>query len=99
MKWFVFSVYDQASNVHDKPFVARSEGEAVRMFRDACKDENTVLGNHPEDFMLKELGMYDDNEGLLLPLEMSRKVVTGHGAIGPEESVGFLVAEEEDSNA
>jgi hypothetical protein len=67
MLHMVFAVYDSASAVYDRPWVARSEGEAVRSFGDIACDADHPIGKHPEHYKLYRLGTYDDNTGLLDP--------------------------------
>lgn len=63
MKSFMFVIHDSCSGVYDRPFIARAEGEAVRMFGDIAKDLEHPIGKHPEHFSLLSVGTYDDNTG------------------------------------
>ena len=63
MLLMVFTIYDSCSGVYDRPFVARSEGEAKRSFSDVACDADHPIGKHPEHFALYRLGTYDDNTG------------------------------------
>lgn len=74
MIWQMFAIFDSASQVHERPFVARTEGEAVRMFADIANDKSHVIGQHPEHFSLCWIGEYDDNLGI--PQAGDRRVVT-----------------------
>lgn len=47
--------------------VVRSFGEAERMFADLCADKTSLVGRHPEDFVLHQVGFYDDNSGVIEP--------------------------------
>lgn len=67
MKHFVFVVHDSCSGVYDRPFIARSEADAVRSFGDIAMDANHMIGKHPEHFRLFCLGTYDDNSGVIDP--------------------------------
>lgn len=64
----VFAVRDLKANAFLQPFVSNSNGAAMRTFGDACGEPQSVFYKHPEDFMLFEIGSYDDNAGLLDPL-------------------------------
>lgn len=66
MKLFVMSVRDRAADVYGQPFFSTSVGGAQRSFGDEInrKDAQNALSNHPEDFDLFQLGVYDDNTGL-----------------------------------
>ena len=63
MKLFVFTVFDTVSGVYDRPFCARSEGEARRSFADIASDAEHPIGKHPEHFQLFSVGIWDDNVG------------------------------------
>lgn len=76
MKLFVYSVFDQASGVFDRPFIARAEAEAIRSFTDICKDESHPIGKHPEHYTLVNLGVFDDNKGTITH-EKVETVITG----------------------
>lgn len=67
MKVFVYSVLDRASGFYDRPFVARSDQEAVRSFGDIARDEKHPIGQHPDDYTLMRLGVFDDNTGAIEP--------------------------------
>ncbi len=67
MLHLVFTVHDSCSGVYDRPFVGRSEGDAVRSFGDIAMDAEHPIGKHPEHFSLYRLGSYDDNTGKLDP--------------------------------
>jgi hypothetical protein len=56
----MFSVFDSKIGAFHIPFYARSTGEAVRMFSQAVSDPNSVVANHPGDFTLFEVGVFDD---------------------------------------
>lgn len=60
----VFAIYDSKAQFFMKPFNVRNKGEAIRGFADLANDQNTVVGKHPEDFGLFELGSFDEEKGL-----------------------------------
>lgn len=63
MKLKVFTVFDKAVGAHLQPFFARSKGEAIRSFTDACSDGKSQFCRHPADYYLVELGDFDDGSG------------------------------------
>ncbi len=65
----VFTVHDSCSGVYDRPFVGRSEADAIRSFGDIAMDAEHPIGKHPEHFSLYRLGTYDDNSGKLVPCD------------------------------
>lgn len=59
----VFAVYDDAAKSFMQPFFMHHAGLAIRSFTDTIADPSTQFHKHPEDFILFELGEYDDAKG------------------------------------
>lgn len=61
----VCAIYDTQAKFYSAPFFAPTIGDAVRSFSDAVNDKNMgMLSKHPEDFILYDLGTWDDTDGL-----------------------------------
>lgn len=56
----IYSVYDSKLEAFMQPFFMQSKGLALRAFSDTALDSNTVIGKHPSDYTLFELGEFDD---------------------------------------
>lgn len=69
-----YSVFDVKSGTFNAPFLAVSDGYALRMVADAALDINTLLAKHPEDFALYALGEFCDTTGLLMPYETPERL-------------------------
>lgn len=65
MKLNIYSIYDTAAGLYSRPFFCQSDAEAIRMFADLSVDAEHPVGNHPEDYSLFRLGIYDDVKGSL----------------------------------
>ena len=52
MNLFAVSVYDSAVGAYSPPIFAKSKGEAIRSFSDACNDSSTAMSKHPQDYIL-----------------------------------------------
>lgn len=65
MKLKAFCVFDVKANVFNPPFFMGQTGEAVRAFKDLANDPNTTVGRHPEDYVLKYIGFFDNESGVL----------------------------------
>lgn len=63
MKLLLCSVFDSKVGVFAAPFCARSKGEAIRSFTDACADDALPFKRHPSDYRLFVLAEFDDNAG------------------------------------
>jgi len=69
-----FSIQDVKGEVFHTPFFFAAVGQAVRAFKDLANDANTIIGRHPGDYKLVEVGVFDDATGVLLDGEN-----TSHG--------------------
>lgn len=52
----LISVLDQVAGTWSNPVAVQNAPSAVRDFLSACKDDRSLLGQHPEDFVLYEVG-------------------------------------------
>lgn len=60
------AVYDTVSKVYAPPFYVNTKGEALRSLANAVNDKNMGdLAKHPKDFILFEVGSWDDLTGRL----------------------------------
>lgn len=59
----VFSVLDTKAGAYNTPFFSRSLGEAERSFDMLRSDTSTVPGKYPAEFVLVQLGQFDDQSG------------------------------------
>lgn len=62
----LFAMRDKTSGVFLQPFVSRSEIDAKRMLASAFDDpgfNQTPAGRYPQDFVLYEVGLFDDDRG------------------------------------
>lgn len=63
-----FSVYDSKAHSFGVPFFMPSVGAAVRAFSDLAQDVNSMVNRHPGDFVLYEIGGFEDSKGVLNPI-------------------------------
>ena len=63
------SVYDSKAQAHLNVSVTRTSAEAIRQFESACKNKESSFNQYPQDFILKEIGVWDEITGLLSPLD------------------------------
>lgn len=65
----VFAIRDDKAEAYMQPFCCQTRGQAVRMFADSVNgldgQQGSVFSKHPEDFGLFELGVYDEDRGVL----------------------------------
>lgn len=60
-----FAVYDTKALCYGQPFFSPTSGAAVRMFSDLANDKQSSVNKHPTDYILMEIGIYDDQNGQL----------------------------------
>ena len=65
----IYTVFDSAAVMFDRPFTAISDNAAIRSFGDICVSADHPIGQHPEDYSLYRIGTYDDNKGVIAPLD------------------------------
>lgn len=66
MKIHVVAMRDIKTNSFGPPQHVNHLGSAIRAFEDQCKGKignDSTLSNHPEDFELYQLAIFDDNTG------------------------------------
>lgn len=63
-KMKVFTIYDLKAGVHGRPFFLQSTGVAMRIFADMVNDREELVCRHPEDFILYDLGEFDEDTGM-----------------------------------
>ena len=59
----VFSIFDSKAQMFNVPFFMTTTPAAIRSFTDLVNDPNTPVNKHPSDFVLYELGEFDDSVG------------------------------------
>jgi len=63
MKQGLYCVYDAKVGVYSMPMFAQTDAQAIRTFRDAIKQEGSLLNRHPEDFSFVRLATVMDETG------------------------------------
>lgn len=73
----MFCIYDSKAELYIAPFCMKARGEAIRAFTDSVNDPGNMIGAHPADFHLFEVGEFDDEAGMVSNYEP--KVNIGNG--------------------
>lgn len=71
----IFSVKDKQVNAFLQPFFSPTTGSALRSLLEACDDKNHTFAKHASDYLLFELGSFDDATGFVLPLAVPDPIV------------------------
>lgn len=61
----VFSVFDSKAGSFSTPFFSVNKAVALRDFGQAVNDQKSQLFLYPEDYILFELGSFDDSTGVI----------------------------------
>lgn len=77
MNLVIVSVRDEAVNAFMQPFFVHAVGIAVRSFGDEVRKDGTPFSAHPEDYVLYELGVFDDSKGYVTMLPEPRQLARG----------------------
>lgn len=81
-----YAIYDTAAMVYMNPVLARTRGEAERVFEDLAQDANHPIGAHPEDYSLFYIGDFNDNTGELTN-QINQCLCTGLEAVAKARNV------------
>lgn len=63
MKTKIFTLRDTVAEIYLPTFPMKTEGEAVRAMLNTANNPETQFHTSPEDFVLYEIGTFDDNIG------------------------------------
>lgn len=77
IKLLVFSVFDTKAEIYGTPVFFATRGLATRAFEDQCNKLDSPLCDHPGDFTLFQIGEFDSEKGLLIPLPSPASLGTG----------------------
>lgn len=72
MKLVICAIRDLRMDAFQAPFCVPTVGVAVRAFGDGCKQGQ--MKDHPEDFILFELGVFDEETGKVDNLSSPRQI-------------------------
>lgn len=75
MKLGCYSVYDRKTAAYHMPFYAPTDAAAARTLSDAVADPGSMLGRHPNDYVLYYVGDFDDQAGSYEPFAPPRHIV------------------------
>ncbi len=87
MRQQIYSIYDVASGLYQRPFVAQSDGQVTRSFSDLARDSEHEIGQHPEDYTLFSLATFNDNTGEIVGHPAPEKIATALELIAIDRNV------------
>lgn len=71
----MFAIFDIKTESFLTPFILSTTNEAIRMFTDVIIDKTNIMAQHPEDYILYELGTYDNENAEVISNSDTKKVV------------------------
>ncbi|QCQ84811.1 nonstructural protein [Blackfly microvirus SF02] len=90
MRIQTYAVFDKAVSAFLQPFYARTRGEALRSFVQACNEEGSQFNRHAADYVMFFVGEFDDQSGMYHPQEPERVI----GALECREADIFPAAKQ-----
>lgn len=63
MKYIIVTIRDEATEAYMRPFIAQTENQAIRMFEDETLRPESIIGEHPEHYILFNIGTFNDSTG------------------------------------
>jgi hypothetical protein len=63
----LYSLLDTKAECYGAPFLQKTKAEAIRGFIQAANDPETMMFKHPADYVLYELGIWNEDSGEILP--------------------------------
>lgn len=70
-------VFDQKSESYESPQFVRATGEAIRTFQSMVNDGKSIFSKHPGDFILFELGEFNERTGEFIIFDNYKRLGSG----------------------
>lgn len=87
--WIVMSILDRKAEEFQGIFLARNLPVGARLFSDSIRrGDMAMIASHPEDFVLCEIGVFDEDSGLLSGASEYRVIVEAKDVIAEHKSNG-----------
>lgn len=95
MKKQIFAIFDTKAEYFNQPFFMNTIPEAIRAFTDLVNDDKTRISEHPEDYILYNVGKFDDQDGAITPPETEKpQAITTGMEVKLEKAVSIQEARE-----
>ncbi|AXH77922.1 MAG: nonstructural protein [Microviridae sp.] len=82
----LYSVRDAKTESWSPLYQAVNHPSAIRAFADMCKNPQTTLASHPEDYAMYHVGYLDDQTGVVSPAEQITQLAHALNFAGNQES-------------
>ncbi|AXH78150.1 MAG: nonstructural protein [Microviridae sp.] len=91
----IYSVFDDKAEIFMPPFYQSTQGQAVRVFSDATRQTDHPFHKNPGDYHLYHLGVFDDKNGKVLPLDKIVVLLSAQKVLDETLAVTGLFPEKE----
>lgn len=81
----LYAVIDTASGIYDGPIPGQTDGQMTRSFSDMALNADHPIGQHPEDYALIKVGVWNDGTGEVTDLQ-NMTLITGLEAVANARS-------------
>lgn len=71
----IYSILDEKADIYSPPFIAQNDGIAVRMVMDILRSPENNLSRYPQDHKLVLVGIWDEFNGEIMPLDGAPRLV------------------------
>lgn len=82
----IFSVFDDKADLFMPPFYNQQTPVALRVFADACRQDDHPFRQNPADYHLYEVGTFNDETGDLMGLSKPVLLIGAADVLSPLES-------------
>lgn len=72
----IFTIHDTKAVAYLPPFLMHQAGMAIRTFKDCIQSDDHQFGKNPEDYILFEIGHFDDTNAEII----NHTVPINHGS-------------------
>ena len=72
----IFAIRDAKAEAFHTPFYQQTKGAAIRAISDYANEEGSPLNKHPEDYMLFQLGAYNELSGEIRSLDQPEPIIS-----------------------
>lgn len=93
MKLQVYAIYDGVAGAFMTPFFMQTDGQAIRAFSDNLNSEDSMLAQHPADFVLYNIGEFDDSTGEIERPLVNKNLGNGLAMKEPRENKAVKIDE------
>lgn len=81
MIYNLYSIYDEITQSFSYPFHSINERAAIRSFQHVSMDKNSSIFHSPSDFILYDIGIFDDSTAQFSSHSQPVRVITAQQAI------------------